>query len=176
MDNKKKERNMKNPPTPPGSLACESLSGRNPRFLSLPLPPPGQARARKFGQSGGGGVPPPAILTLGGLGQIFVQQRLPPELPRATGPRQGAHKRTDIFRPFFFVARVSEKSALLGTGSVDSLPLWGAWAKSLFNKDCLQSFPGPPGRAKEPTRAPTFSQKFEKSRTGLRSQNLFFWI
>jgi len=33
---------------------------------------------------------------LGGLGQIFVQQRLPPELPRATGPRQGTHKKADI--------------------------------------------------------------------------------
>ena len=140
-------------------MACESLSGRNPRFLSLPLPPPGRAGARKFGQSGGGYPPPPAILTLGGLGQIFVQQRLPPELPRATGQR----KRTDIFTSFF-VAWVVEKSTLLGTGSVDSLPLCGSWAKSLFNKDCPQSFPGPPGRPKEPTRAPTFSKKNLKNR------------
>ena len=66
---------------------------------------------------------------------------------------------TDIFR-FFFFARVSEKSALLGARSVDSLPLWGVWAKSLFNKGCPQSFPGPPGRAKEPTRGPTFSDFF----------------
>ena len=34
---------------------------------------------------------------LGGSGQIFVQQRRPPELPRATGPPQGALKRTKIF-------------------------------------------------------------------------------
>ena len=39
--------------------------------------------------------------SLGGLGPTFVQQRLPPELPRATGTPQGAHKRTDIFRLFF---------------------------------------------------------------------------
>ena len=98
-------------------MACESLSGRNPRFLSLPLPPPGRAGARKFGQSAGEGgttLPTRAILTLGGLGQIFVQQRLPPELPRATRPRQGAHKRTDIFRLFF-----------LSPGCPKSRPSWG---------------------------------------------------
>merc|ERR1711953_1667793 len=33
--------------------------------------------------------------SLEGLGQPFVQQRLPPQLPRATGTPQGAHKRTD---------------------------------------------------------------------------------
>ena len=63
------------------------------------------------------------------------------------------------FSPFFFVAWVFEKSTLLGTQSVASLTLSGVQAKSLFNKDCLQSFPGPPGRPKEPTRGPTFSQK-----------------
>ena len=138
-------------------------------FLPSPFPLPAGPRPGKLGDETEGGwgnppplPPPPAIFTLGGLGQIFVQQRLPPELPRATGPRQGAHKRTDIFRLFF--CPPSEKSALLGARSVDSLPLWGVWAKSLFNKDCLQSFPGPPGRAKEPTRAPTFSQNFEKNR------------
>ena len=147
-----------NPPTPRGALACESLSGRNPKFLSLPLPPPGRARARKFGT-----YPPlpPALLTLGALGQIFVQQRLPQSFP---GPPGRAKKptRRPTFSDFFFVARLSEKSALLGTGSIDSLPLWGSWAKSLFNKDCPQSFPGPPGRPKEPTRGPTFSQKIAK--------------
>merc|ERR1711953_1492339 len=39
---------------------------------------------------------------------------LPPELPRATGPRQGAHKRTDIFRRFF-----------LSPGCPKSRPSWG---------------------------------------------------
>ena len=38
---------------------------------------------------------------LGGLGQIFVQQRLPPELPMATGPPQGAHKSPNILTKTF---------------------------------------------------------------------------
>ena len=38
--------------------------------------------------------------------------------------------------------------------------VWGVWANSLFNKGCPQSFPGPPGRAKEPTRGATFSDNF----------------
>ena len=54
--------------------------------------PPG---VRKVGPLGGSICRLPA--PLGGLGQIFVQQRLPPELPRATGPRQGAHKSPNIF-------------------------------------------------------------------------------
>ena len=67
--------------------------------------------------------------------------------------------RIPSFSTIFSVARVVEKSTLLGTQSVDSLTLSGVQAKSLFNKDCLQSFPGPPGRPKEPTRGPTFSQR-----------------
>ena len=63
------------------------------------------------------------------------------------------------FFTFYFVARVFEKSTLLGAQSVDSLTLSGVQAKSLFNKECPQSFPGPLGRPKEPTRGPTFSQK-----------------
>ena len=65
-------------------------------IFPFPFPLPLGREVRQTGRS-----TPPAILTLEGLGQIFVQQRLPPELPRATGPRQGAHKRTDIFRLFF---------------------------------------------------------------------------
>ena len=36
----------------------------------------------------------------------------------------------------------------------------GVWAQHSFNKDCPQSFPGPAGPPKEPTRGPTFSQNF----------------
>ena len=100
---------------------------------------------------------------LEGLGPPFVQQRLLPKLLRPIGPPQGAHNRTNIFT-FFFVAWVFEKSTLLGAQSVDSLTLWGVQAEYSFNKDCPQSFPGPPGRPKEPTRGPTFSQKISKSR------------
>ena len=75
------------------------VSFRHSDLLTLPLPPP--AGARGPSNRSVHHHHPPAIFTLGGLGQIFVQQRLPPELPRATGPRQGAHKRTDIFRLFF---------------------------------------------------------------------------
>ena len=55
--------------------------------------------------------------SLEGLGQPFVQQRLPLQLPRATGSPQGAHKRTDqkgIFVIFF------------GRGWSKSRPSWGA--------------------------------------------------
>ena len=55
--------------------------------------------------------------SLEGLGPTFVQQRLPPELPRATGTPQGAHKRTDIFTKkncIFFWARVFWKVGPLG--------------------------------------------------------------
>ena len=106
---------------------------------------------------------------LEGLGPPFVQQRLLPKLLRPIGPPQGAHNRTNIFT-FFFVAWVFEKSTLLGTQSVASLTLSGVQAKSLFNKDCLQSFPGPPGRPKEPTRGPTFSQKFSKKIVASKSR------
>ena len=34
------------------------------------------------------------------------------------------------------------KSTLLGSQSVDSLAPWGVQTEPLFNKDCLQSFPG----------------------------------
>merc|ERR1712004_14191 len=37
------------------------------------------------------------------------------------------------------------KSTLLGSQSVDSLAPWGVQTQPLFNKDCLQSFPGPLG-------------------------------
>ena len=37
------------------------------------------------------------------------------------------------------------KSTLLGSQSVDSLAPWGVQTEPLFNKDCLQSFPGPLG-------------------------------
>merc|ERR1711953_1156163 len=47
---------------------------------------------------------------LGGLGQIFVQQRLPPELPRATGPRQGAHKSPNIFTKILKKSRTELRS------------------------------------------------------------------
>ena len=82
---------------------------------------------------------------LGGSGQIFVQQRLPPELPRATGPPQGAHKRTNIFAKIFEKNCRLEKSTLSGARSVGSLLLWGVQAEALLNKDCLQSFLGPLG-------------------------------
>ena len=106
---------------------------------------------------------------LEGLGPPFVQQRLRPKLLRPIGPPQGAHNRTNIFT-FFFVAWVFEKSTLLRTQSVASLTLSGVQAKSLFNKDCLQSFPGPPCRPKEPTRGPTFSQKFSKKIVASKSR------
>ena len=162
-------RRKTNPPTPLGSLACESLSGRNPRFLSLPL--------ENLGHLSGGGYTPPGYFDFGGFEPNLCSTKV---TPRASQGQQAAPRSPQEdrhFQTFFWVARVSEKSALLGTGSVDSLPLWGAWAKSLFNKDCPQSFPGPPSRPKEPTRAPTFSKKIrKKTRTKLRSQNLIFWI
>ena len=94
--------------------------------------------------------------SLEGLGQPFVQQRLPPQLPRATGTPQGAHKRTDqkktIKKKLY---PVFGKSTLLGTQSFNSLALCRLWTNHSFNKDCLYSFPGPPGAHKEPTRGPT---------------------
>ena len=47
------------------------------------------------------------------------------------------------------------KSTLLGTQSFNSLAICGLWTNHSFNKDCLYSFPGPPGAHKEPTRGPT---------------------
>ncbi len=41
-----------------------------------------------------------------------------------------------------------------------SQPLWEIWAEHSLNKDCSQSFPGPLGRPKEPTRGLTFSHLF----------------
>ena len=54
--------------------------------------------------------------SLRALDQPFVQQRLPLQLPRATGSPQGAHKRTDQKRIFviFFLAAVGRKVGPLG--------------------------------------------------------------
>ena len=70
------------------------------------------------------------------------------------------------FSTIFSVARVVEKSTVLGIQSVDSMNPWRVWAHHSFNKDCSQSFSGPSGRPKEPTTGPTFSLFF--CRLGVR--------
>ena len=55
--------------------------------------------------------------SLRALDQPFVQQRLPLQLPRATGSPQGAHKRTDQKGIFVF---------FFGRGWSKSRPSWGA--------------------------------------------------
>ena len=84
--------------------------------------------------------------SLGGLNPTFVQQRLPPELPRASGAPQGAHKRTDIFTKLlciFWGAARFEKSDLLGSCLVDCLACWEVCGQFSSNKDCRQSSQGP---------------------------------
>ena len=112
-------------------------------------------------------------LTLSGFqAKSLIKKECPQSFPGPLG-RAKEPTRGPTFSHFFLVARVSEKSALLGTGSIDSLPLWGVSAKSLFNKDCLQSFPGPPGRPKEPLRGKHSQKNFKnlknRERTELRS-------
>ena len=68
--------------------------------------------------------------------------------------------RIPSFSTIFSVARVVEKSTVLGIQSVDSMNPWRVWAHHSFNKDCSQSFSGPSGRPKEPTTGPTFSPFF----------------
>ena len=70
----------------------------------------------------------------------------PPGLPCAGGPPDKEGPPGPSFSSIFFVARVVEKSTLLGIQSVVSLTPWRFWAEALFNKDCPQSFPGPLGR------------------------------
>ena len=60
------------------------------------------------------------------------------------------------FSTIFSVARVVEKSTVLGIQFVDSMTPWRVWAHHSFNEDCSQSFSGPSGRPKEPTAGPTF--------------------
>ena len=71
------------------------------------------------------------------------------------------------FSTIFSVARVVEKSTVMGIQAVDSMNPWRVWAHHSFNKDCSQSFSGPSGRPKEPTTGPTFSPFFF-SRLGVR--------
>ena len=65
-------------------------------------------------------------------------------------------------RPKKKLGVVFGKSTLLGTQSVNSLALWKVQANHSFNKDCLHSFPGPPGPPKEPTRGPTKKKNQKK--------------
>ena len=138
------------------------VSFRHSDLLTLPLPPP--AGARGPSNRSVHHPHPPGYFHFGGFGPNLCSTKVAPRASQGHRAAPRSPQEDRHFQTFFFVPRVSEKSALLGARSVDSLPLWGVWAKSLFNKDCLQSFPGPPGRAKEPTRAPTFSQNFEKNR------------
>ena len=171
------------PPIPLGSLACESLF----EILDLlpspfPLPTGLEFRNPRAGFIWGGVTengnlvkrPPPAILTLGGLDQIFVQQRLPPELPRATGPRQGAHKRTDIFRLFFCPPGV-RKVGPLG-GSICRLPApLGGLGQIFVQQRLPPELPRATGPRQGAHKSPNIFTKFrKKSRTELRSQNLIF--
>ena len=64
------------------------------------------------------------------------------------------------FSTIFSVARVVEKSTVMGIQSVDSMNPWRVWAHRSFNKHGSQSFSGPSGRPKEPTTGPTFSPFF----------------
>ena len=47
------------------------------------------------------------------LSRFFVQERLPPELPRATRPPQGAHKRTNIFTKFQNFPKIANRAGEL---------------------------------------------------------------
>ena len=88
--------------------------------------------------------------SLGSLNPTFVQQRLPPELPRASGTLQGKEPtRGPTFSQkicvLCFWAALFEKSGLLGSCLVDCLACWEVSGHSSSNKACPQSSQGPLG-------------------------------
>merc|ERR1711953_1623968 len=118
---------------------------------------------------------PPAILTLGGLGQILVQQRLPAELPRATGPRQGAHKRTDIFRLFFLSPGCPKSRPSWGLDLWTPCPFGGLGPNLCSTKIASRASQGHRTSPRSPQEPQHFHKKFrKKSRTELRSQKSIF--
>ena len=144
------KRGGRRPPTPP----------THPRLFCLTTPPP-----------------PPAIFTLGGLGHIFVQQRLTPELPRATRPHQGAHKRTDIFRLFFLSPGCPKSRPSWGLDLSTPCPFGGLGPNLCSTKIAPRASHGHRTSPRSPQEPQHFNKKFrKKSRTELRSQNLIFWI
>ena len=133
--------------------------------------------------SSGGGVAeignlcqPSRCFDFGGFGPNLCSTKVAPRVSQGHRAAPRSPQEDRHFQTFFLSPGCPKSRPSWGLDLWTPCPFGGLWAKSLFNKDCLQSFPGPPGRPKEPTRAPTFSQNFEKIANRAREPKLDFLI
>ena len=94
---------------------------------------------------------------------IFLQQKLPPELPWATGPRQGAQKRTDIFR-FFLSPGWSKSRPSWGLNLSTPCPSGGFGPNLCSTQIASRACHGHRAAPRSPQESQHFHNKFEKNR------------